>query len=86
MQRFAIQFCDGMSYAFSRGIQAHWDIKPQNCLITEDKILKVTDFGLAKVFDDVGLTEGGKGGKGEEGRGIIGKAIGETAGKSWRKC
>jgi hypothetical protein len=26
--------------------------KPQNCLVTEDRTLKVTDFGLAKVFDD----------------------------------
>jgi tetratricopeptide (TPR) repeat protein len=50
--RFAIQFCDGMSHALSKGIQAHRDIKPQNCLITEDHILKVTDFGLAKVFDE----------------------------------
>jgi tetratricopeptide (TPR) repeat protein len=50
--RFAIQFCDGMSHALSKGIQAHRDIKPANCLITEDQILKVTDFGLAKVFDE----------------------------------
>jgi tetratricopeptide (TPR) repeat protein len=50
--RFAIQFCDGMSHALSKGIQAHRDIKPQNCLITQDHTLKVTDFGLAKVFDE----------------------------------
>jgi tetratricopeptide (TPR) repeat protein len=50
--RFAIQFCDGMNHALSKRIQAHRDIKPQNCLLTEDNNLKVTDFGLAKVFDD----------------------------------
>jgi tetratricopeptide (TPR) repeat protein len=50
--RFAIQFCDGMTHALSKGIQAHRDIKPANCLITEDHTLKVTDFGLAKVFDE----------------------------------
>jgi tetratricopeptide (TPR) repeat protein len=50
--RFAIQFCDGMNHALSKGIQAHRDIKPQNCLLTQDNNLKVTDFGLAKVFDD----------------------------------
>ncbi|MGH9931843.1 MAG: serine/threonine protein kinase [Pyrinomonadaceae bacterium] len=33
--RFAIQFCDGMSYALSKGITAHRDIKPKNCLITQ---------------------------------------------------
>ena len=50
--RFAVQFCDGMSHALLKGIQAHRDIKPANCLITEGHTLKVTDFGLAKVFDE----------------------------------
>jgi len=64
--RFAIQFCDGMNHALSKGIKAHRDIKPQNCLITEDATLKVTDFGLAKVFDDARMEEG-KGVKIDEG-------------------
>src|SRR6266581_580367 len=55
--RFAIQFCDGMNHVLSKGIKAHRDIKPQNCLITEDRTLKVTDFGLAKVFDGTRLDE-----------------------------
>lgn len=50
---FAIQFCNGMICALSKGIEAHRDIKPQNCLITQDNILKVTDFGLAKVLGKV---------------------------------
>ncbi|MGO9114529.1 MAG: serine/threonine protein kinase [Thermoguttaceae bacterium] len=50
--RFAIHFCDGMSHALAKGIKAHHDIKPGNCLITEDGTLKVTDFGLAKIFQD----------------------------------
>jgi tetratricopeptide (TPR) repeat protein len=48
--RFAVQFCDGMVHALSKGIQAHRDIKPQNCLITSDNTLKITDLGLAKIF------------------------------------
>jgi tetratricopeptide (TPR) repeat protein len=48
--RFAIHFCDGINHAFQKGIQAHRDIKPQNCLITQDGTLKVTDFGLAKAL------------------------------------
>jgi tetratricopeptide (TPR) repeat protein len=55
--RFAIQFCDGMSHALSKGVRAHRDIKPQNCLVTQDNILKVTDFGLAKIFDGTSVDE-----------------------------
>jgi tetratricopeptide (TPR) repeat protein len=53
--RFALQFCDGMIHAMAKGIKAHRDIKPQNCLIAEGDVLKVTDFGLAKVLDLDGL-------------------------------
>lgn len=51
--RFAIQFCDGMIHAAKKGILVHRDIKPQNCLIAQNETLKVTDFGLAKCFDEV---------------------------------
>lgn len=56
--RFSIQFCDGMTHALSRGIKAHRDVKPQNALITRDGILKVTDFGLAKAFDESDMGAG----------------------------
>jgi serine/threonine protein kinase len=52
---FAIQFCDGMIHAASKGIKAHRDIKPKNCFVTPDGILKVSDFGLAKVYEEFGL-------------------------------
>lgn len=51
--KFAIQFCYGIEHAYSKGIKVHRDIKPKNCLITKNAILKITDFGLAKVFDDI---------------------------------
>ncbi|MFC1833714.1 protein kinase [Thermodesulfobacteriota bacterium] len=46
-----IQFCHGMIHAESRGMM-HRDIKPPNCLITKDGMLKITDFGLVKLVDD----------------------------------
>lgn len=51
--RFAIQFCDGMSHALSKGIRAHRDLKPQNCMIAQDNTLKISDFGLARIIDNV---------------------------------
>ena len=59
--RFGIQLCDGMKHAFSKGIQAHRDIKPQNCLIMGRRALKVTDLGLARVAASQ-EREGGRGG------------------------
>jgi tetratricopeptide (TPR) repeat protein len=44
--RWAIDCCRGLEYAYSKGIQAHRDIKPTNILIREGRAL-ITDFGLA---------------------------------------
>jgi tetratricopeptide (TPR) repeat protein/tRNA A-37 threonylcarbamoyl transferase component Bud32 len=52
--RLAIQFCDGMTHAVCKGILAHRDVKPTNCLLSADGTLKVTDFGLAKILQEQG--------------------------------
>jgi serine/threonine-protein kinase len=57
---FAKQFCQAMTYVHGRGV-IHRDIKPQNVLITRDCQVRVTDFGLAKVW---GVTHGTRGAMG----------------------
>jgi eukaryotic-like serine/threonine-protein kinase len=50
--RWAIQICHGMEYAYSKGVRAHRDLKPNNIMISQDLTAKVTDFGLAGVMNE----------------------------------
>lgn len=44
---FAAQICEGLAEAHKKSV-IHRDIKPQNIIMTEDGVLKVTDFGIAR--------------------------------------
>lgn len=55
--RWAIQFCYGMEHAYSKGLRAHLDIKPDNIMITPSGDVKITDFGLARAYREVLVKE-----------------------------
>lgn len=53
--QWSIQFCLGMEHANQHGIHCHRDVKPQNILISENKSIKISDFGLALVAEHTPL-------------------------------
>ncbi len=54
-----LQVAPALKHAHDRGI-VHRDLKPQNLLRTPEGVIKLTDFGIARVFSGTRLTsEGG---------------------------
>ncbi len=54
----ALQISTGLAKAHDRGI-VHRDIKPANIMITDDGIVSIMDFGLAKLAGQTRLTKAG---------------------------
>jgi serine/threonine protein kinase len=53
-----VQECAGaLDYAHSRGV-VHRDVKPTNIMLQADGMVKIADFGIAKVAQSTALTQG----------------------------
>ena len=52
----ALQVCNGLGYAHSRGV-VHRDIKPENVQVTTSGRVKLLDFGIARIQTEQTLTQ-----------------------------
>lgn len=55
-KHYFLQILDAVAFCHSKGI-VHRDIKNENILVTQDNDIKVTDFGLGRMFENASKEE-----------------------------
>lgn len=56
---YGIQLCSALAYAHRNGV-IHRDVKPENVQILPGGHLKLTDFGIARIIGEPGITQDGQ--------------------------
>ncbi len=56
--RMMVDVCRGLDFAHKMGV-VHRDVKPPNILVTEERVVKILDFGIAKATREADLTQTG---------------------------
>ena len=59
VENYGIQLCSALGYAHEHGV-VHRDVKPDNIQVLPGKLVKLTDFGIARLMGEAPITQDGQ--------------------------